>query len=183
MLHVHCKLCSLSLSLSSTPFLYHNHFCFLCFITDFSHIVSSPVQTEKISTIFFHCPACWTYDPGPVHNATPIFFFLYNTQNFPHRLHVQYPLYDHGNSLSQDGQPVTWARSSNSRLTVYSVRFPYHKPNAAFSTQDGIRGRLLSVDFSEVGNGKLLRNCGTYITSCMSSYPWRPKTSVNSAQF
>jgi hypothetical protein len=85
-LDVHCVFCSLSLS--SSPFLYHKHPCFLCFITDFSHIVSSPIQPEKIGVTYFHCPACCTYDPGPLHSDTPIFLFLYNTQNFPRRLHV-----------------------------------------------------------------------------------------------
>jgi len=44
-------------------------------ITDFSHVVSSPVQPEKIGVTYFQCPVCFTYvyDPAPLHSATPIF--------------------------------------------------------------------------------------------------------------
>ena len=112
-LDVHCMFCSLSLSLSLPLPFYHNHPCFLCFIA------------------YFHCPACSTYDPGPLHSATPIFLFCSILKIF--RADYTYSTLN-----------MTMSRSS---AKAGNLRFPCHKPDAAFSTQDGIRGRLPYVHF------------------------------------
>ena len=170
-----CFVLSVCLSLSLS--LYLNHPCFLCVITDFLTLFHLPYTPERLLSPVFFVPRVRPLTPAqyiaPLLCSSSCKYSKFSTQITRIILLIWPRQGPQPRRATRDLSTVPIKRGSE------FIRFPYHNPSAAFITHDGLRGRLLSVDFSEVGNGILLRNCGIFITFCTSSYPRRLKTSIN----